>query len=409
MTMRLTWFLPLALLATLLGRSVPATAQAQPDWIRGKNLTLRPIVTGLREPTFVTGVPGSDNELWTLERHGLIRAAIDGQLQETPVLDLTASVGVFSEEEGLVGLAFDPGFAFNRRVYVDYTANDWSVHIVRYTLSASNPSTLEPVSAQVVLVIPKHSRYHNGGMLEFGRDGLLYISVGDDEASDQAQLLGSLVGKILRIDVTSAPPYAIPNSNPFAQQAGARGEIWAYGFRNPWRFSFDRATGDLWVGDVGDAMWEEVDMQPASSAGGEDYGWPFLEGLRCVEEAYCHDPILVAPLVTYDHNMNCAVIGGYVYRGDLVPALKGKYLYGDLCTGGVFTLASAHDPSKARVELGYQPIKISSFGEDTIGEVYVIDFQGGTIYRIEDGLLPTSGRNCDVDTCEMIDLTMSTH
>ena len=388
---RLGWLLQLALLATLFGRNVPATAQAQPDWIRGKNLTLRPMVTGLQEPTFVIGVPGSDNGLWMLERHGLIRAAIDGQVQGTPVLDLTASVGVFSEEEGLVGLAFDPAFSSNGRVYVDYTAKDWSVHVVRYTLSASNSSSLEPTSAQDVLVIPKQSRYHNGGMLEFGPDGLLYIAVGDDEASDQAQLLGSLVGKILRIDVTSAAPYAIPNSNPFTQRAGARGEIWAYGFRNPWRFSFDRVTGDLWVGDVGDAMWEEVDMQPASSAGGENYGWPFLEGLRCVDVTHCHDPNLVAPLVTYDHNMNCAFIGGYVYRGDYVPALKGKYLYGDLCTGGVFTFASANDPSKARVELGYQPIKISSFGEDSIGEVYVVDFQGGTIYRIEDGMLPNAG------------------
>jgi len=386
--MRLLRCLFLVAVLALIG-TASAVAQSQPDWYRGKYLTLRPIVSGLNQPTYVAGLPGDAGRLLVLERQGMIRESVNGELRTMPVLDLTQSVGAFSEEEGLLGLAFDPDFADNRRVYIDYTATDWSVHVVRYTLPDGDSAVIDPVSEQDVLTIHKQSKYHNGGTLAFGPDGYLYVGVGDDEASDQAQQLGSLVGKILRIDVTSAEPYAIPPSNPFAQQPGARGEIWSYGFRNPWRFSFDRVSGDMWIGDVGDADVEEVDFQAAVSGGGENYGWPFLEGDRCTDKAHCHDPGLVAPLVTYGHNMNCAVIGGYVYRGDRVPALLGTYLYGDLCTGGVFTLAHGVDPSKARVELGYQPIKISSFGEDAAGDVYVVDLQGGAIFRIEDGALPT--------------------
>jgi glucose/arabinose dehydrogenase len=176
-------------------------------------------------------------------------------------------------EEGLLGLAFHPAFAQNGLVYVDYTANDWSVQVVRYRVSPDQPDVVDPASAEVVLNLPKRSKYHNGGMLAFGPDGYLYVSVGDDEVSESAQDLGTLVGKILRLDVDAAQPYAVPPSNPFANQDGARGEIWSYGLRNPWRFSFDRATGDLWIGDVGDATWEEVDFQPASSRGGGNYGW----------------------------------------------------------------------------------------------------------------------------------------
>jgi glucose/arabinose dehydrogenase len=172
---------------------------------------------------------------------------------------------------------------------------------------------------------------------------------------------------------------------------GARGEIWSYGFRNPWRFSFDRVTGDMWIGDVGDAKWEEVDMQPAGSHGGENYGWPYLEGTECADTAHCDDAGLVAPLVTYGHNMNCAIMGGYVYRGPTVTAFTGSYLFGDLCTGGVFTVVGGGQQGWTRVELSFQPIKISSFGEDPTGDVYVVDIQGGVIYRVTDGSIPSGG------------------
>jgi glucose/arabinose dehydrogenase len=363
-------------------------ARAQSDWLQGKNLTLQPVVKGLVEPTLVVGPLDGTKRLFVLERAGRVRVAdADGTLHPTPFLDVSDNTST-STEEGLLGLAFDPAFTDNGYVYIDYTANDASVQIVRYTVSPGQPDQVDPSTASTVMSIPKRSKYHNGGTLDFGPDGYLYVSLGDDEASEEAQQLTSIYGKILRIDVDSSQPYAIPPSNPFVNQPGARGEIWAYGFRNPWRFSFDRATGDLWVGDVGDAKWEEVDMQPAGSHGGENYGWPYLEGAECVDANRCHDPGLVAPLVTYGHNMNCAVMGGYVYRGPTVAAFTGSYLFGDLCTGGVFTLTGNAQQGWQRVELGFNPIKIASFGEDPDGDVYIVDIQGGVIYRIVDGSVP---------------------
>jgi glucose/arabinose dehydrogenase len=365
-------------------------AQSHADWLQDKNLTLAPAVKGLKDPTYVAGPPDGSKRLFILEREGRVRIAdADGQLRPTPFLDVSqdTSTGV---EEGLVGLAFDPGFAQNGYVYVDRTAADVSVQVVRYTATRDHPDQVDPATAQTVISIPKKSKFHNGGMLAFGPDGYLYISVGDDESSETAQNLSTLYGKILRIDVNSAQPYAIPASNPFVGRDDARGEIWAYGFRNPWRFSFDRATGDMWIGDVGDARWEEVDMQPAASQGGENYGWPILEGTECMDAAHCHDDGLVPPLVTYGHDMTCAVMGGYVYRGTTAPGLAGAYLFGDLCTGGVFTLGGRADQGWKRLELGYQPIKIDSFGEDPNGDVYVVDEQGGVVYRIMDGFVPAS-------------------
>jgi glucose/arabinose dehydrogenase len=365
-----------------------ARARAQADWFVGKNLTLQPLIKGLKEPTFVTGPADGTKRLFVLEREGRVRIAdADGNLQPTPFLDVSVDTSL-GTEEGLLGLAFDPHFTDNGYVYIDYTAKDASVQVIRYTVSASTPDQADPATAATVMSIPKRSKYHNGGTLAFGPDGYLYISIGDDEASEEAQSLASIYGKILRIDVDSAQPYAIPPTNPFVVQAEARGEIWSYGLRNPWRFSFDRANGDMWIGDVGDATSEEVDMQPAASPGGENYGWPMLEGNECVDKTHCHDAGLVPPLVTYGHNMNCAVMGGYVYHGPTVPAFAGQYLFGDLCTGGVFTLVGGADTGWKRVELGFQPIKISSFGEDPTGDVYVVDLQGGVVYRVADGSVP---------------------
>lgn len=361
-------------------------ARLRPGWIEGKNLTLSPFVKGLTQPTFVGGAPGGSDRLYILERGGLVRIAQGGQLRSTPVLDLSQDVSSVGNEQGLLGLAFDPRFGVNHYVYVDYTANDRSVRVIRYTVSPDDVA--DPASAYTVLTVPKNSMYHNGGMLAFGPDGYLYIGVGDDEASDRSQDVATLLGKILRLDVESGTPYGTPPSNPFVGREGARAEIWAYGLRNPWRFSFDGPTGDLWIGDVGDATREEVDYQPSASSGGENYGWPIYEGDLCVRPELCTGPGFVAPVVTYGHDTNCAVVGGVVYRGHLAPGLEGTYLYGDLCSGGVFTLHKGVDPTRARLELGYQPIQISSFGEDAAGEVYVCDISGGTIYRIEDGSVP---------------------
>jgi glucose/arabinose dehydrogenase len=358
-------------------------ARSRADWLESKYLTLQPVVKGLDEPTMVAGAPDGSGRLLILERKGRVRIATpDGQLVQQPALDLGDNVST-GGEQGMLGLAFDPDFSHNGYVYLDYTAADSTVMVIRYSLTGAS---LE--APMTVLSLPKKSKYHNGGTLAFGPDGYLYIAVGDDENSDGAQELGNVFGKILRIDVTSTEPYAIPPSNPFAQRDGARGEIWSYGFRNPWRFSFDRATGALWIGDVGDARWEEVDLQPPDSQGGENYGWPMNEGSECEQLERCHADGLVPPIVTYGHDMNCAVVGGYAYRGKDIPALVGTYVFGDLCTGGVFALRGGPEQGWQRVELGFQPIKISSFGEDAAGELYVCDIQSGVIYRIADASLP---------------------
>jgi glucose/arabinose dehydrogenase len=362
-------------------------ARSHADWFEGKNLTLAPVVKGLKEPTLVVTPPDGSKRFFVLEREGRIRVAdADGQLRSTPFLDLSQNTST-GTEQGLLGLAFHPAFAQNGFVYVDYTDNDAAVQIVRYTV-APGADQVDPATVSTVMAIPKKSKFHNGGTLAFGPDGLLYVALGDDEASDKAQDLSSIYGKILRIDIDSAQPYAIPPSNPFVGREGARGEVWSYGFRNPWRMSFDRSTGDLWIGDVGEAHAEEIDLQLASSQGGENYGWPLNEGSECMEPDRCHDSGLVAPLVTYGHDMTCAVVGGYVYRGPSAPGLMGTYIFGDLCTGGVFAAREGAAQGWTRVELGFQPIKISSFGEDPTGDVYVVDLQGGVIYKIMDGSIP---------------------
>lgn len=390
---RLTLMLPvlaaLAIVGVLAADLVVSRvrARAQSDWLQSKNLSLAPTVKGLKEPTLVAWPPDGTGRLFILEREGRVRMAdADGTLHPMPLLDVSSNTST-STEEGLLGLAFDPGFTQNGYFYIDYTANDASVNVVRYTLSPGQ-NQVDPATASPVMTIPKRSKFHNGGTLEFGPDGYLYISVGDDEASEEAQQLSSIYGKILRVDVASAQPYAVPPSNPFVDQAGARGEIWAYGFRNPWRFSFDRATGDMWIGDVGDARMEEVDLQPATSHGGENYGWPYYEGTDCANPDHCQDPGFVPPVTTYGHDMNCAVMGGYVYRGSNVPGFSGQYLFGDLCTGGLFTLTGDPQQGWQRIEIGFNPIKIDSFAEDPSGEVYVADMQGGIIYKVVDGSIP---------------------
>ena len=371
-------------------------ARIRPGWFEGPNLTLSPVIGGLKQPTFVTGAPDGTSRLFVLERGGLVRVAQDGRLRAEPFLDLSLDVSL-GGEEGLLSLAFDPHFTTNGHVYVCYTALDWSVQVVRYTVTPDQPDVADRTSARPVLVVPKKGKYHNSGMIAFGPDQYLYVGIGDDERDIVAQDLGTPYGKILRLDVNGGDAghaYVIPPTNPFAGEEGVSQEIWAYGLRNPWRFSFDRQSGDLWIGDVHHVdqeqglNWEVIDFQAAGTPGGVDFGFP-MRVFHCADVATCEPPGVTLPVVEYGHDGNCSVIGGYVYRGKRIPALDGVYLYGDLCTGGVFTLRKGVDPTKARVELGYQPIQISSFGEDAAGEVYVVDILGGGIYRVEDASVPT--------------------
>jgi glucose/arabinose dehydrogenase len=361
--------------------------------LESDNLTLTPVITGLKEPSWVVGAP--DGRLFALERSGMVRVVRDGELRQTPALDLTDQISL-DTEEGLLCLVFDPHFADNGYVYLDYTDRSLAVQVVRYQFAADDPDRLDPATAHTILTVPKKNPAHNGGTLAFGPDGYLYVSVGDDEHDVDAQDLSNLHGKILRIDTARADPYGIPPTNPFVSLPGAVPEIWSYGLRNPWRISFDRTTGNLWIGDVGDVTRDEIDLQPASSGGGENYGWPAREGTvwHCAATSVrpCPLPGVAEPILDYPshESMMCALIGGYVYRGSAAPGLAGSYIFGDLCTGRV--MAAVKDDAQQggwkRVILGAQPIKISSLGEDENHELYVVDMQGGVVYRITRGSLP---------------------
>ncbi len=302
-------------------------------------------------------------------------------------------------ERGLLSLAFDPAYRTNGRFFVYYSSNQGDVTIARYQVSA-DPDVADPTSEQILLTIPHRSfGNHNGGQLAFGPDGYLYAGTGDGggggDPLGNGQNGGALLGKLLRLDVdVDAPPwYAIPPTNPFVGAGDPRDEIWALGMRNPWRFGFDRGTGDLYVGDVGQDSWEEVDVQPAGDPGGENYGWNVFEGDHCFSPP-CPDPPsgFTFPVLEYDHGQGCSITGGYVYRGCRMPDLRGTYFYSDYCTpffrtfrGVVAGVPQSPGTRTAQLTPPGGLEHIVSFGEDARGELYFTDLNPGTVYRIEPG------------------------
>ena len=352
-------------------------------------ISLVPAYRGLAQPLQVTYAPGDTERIFIVEQVGRVRVGEGGVLRPEPLLDLRGEVSTASER-GLLGLAFHPRFQENGFVYVNLTNRRGDTEVRRYRV---DPRTYraDPASMRLILSIPQPAANHNGGMMAFGPDGYLYIATGDGgRAGDpwgNAQNLGSLLGKILRIDVDRGDPYAVPADNPFAG-GGGRPEIWAYGLRNPWRFSFDRATGDLYIADVGQNRWEEVNRQPAGSAGGENYGWNRLEGNHCYPRGEeCDRTGLTPPIAEYAHDRSggCSVTGGYVYRGREVPALAGWYLYGDYCSGTIWgfdTRSLVEGVSPEPSELLQTNALISSFGEDAQGEVYITDQRSGTVFKV---------------------------
>jgi glucose/arabinose dehydrogenase len=305
-----------------------------------------------------------------------------------PFLDLSALTAA-SGERGLLSIAFHPHYAQNGRFFANYTDRNGDTVVARYTVSAGNPNVADPSSRVQILFIAQPFANHNGGQLQFGPDGFLYIGMGDGgsggDPGNRAQNLSDLLGKMLRIDV-EGEAYTIPPSNPFVTRAGARGEIWAYGLRNPWRFSFDRATGDLWIADVGQGLWEEIDFQPATSIGGENYGWRRMEGTHCFNPSTnCNDGTFVLPVIEYGHtNGACSVTGGSVYRGARYPRLQGTYIYGDFCNGVIWGATRPSNGAVASRVLIDTNFAISTFGEDANGEVYVADYNGGVLYHVTD-------------------------
>ncbi|HEY6213169.1 MAG TPA: PQQ-dependent sugar dehydrogenase [Vicinamibacterales bacterium] len=345
-------------------------------------LTLQPFITGLDSPLGI--VNAGDSRLFIVQQHGTIVIWDGTRVLPVPFLDVRSIVSCCNER-GLLGLAFDPHYAANGRFFVDYTDTAGNPTIARYTVSSSDPNRADPASRTVLLTIP-HPNFanHNGGQLQFGPDGLLYIGVGDGgsggDPNNHGQSISTLLGKILRIDV-SGDAYTIPSSNPFSN------EIWAYGLRNPWRFSFDRLTGDLWIADVGQNAYEEVDFQPAASRGGENYGWRVMEGFHCFNAMTCVKTGLTLPVAEYDHSAgDGSVTGGFRYRGAKYPRLRGTYLYGDYCSGTIRGIAQNADGSWSSAKLLTTSLRISSFGEDASGELYVADVVAGRIYRLGDAV-----------------------
>jgi glucose/arabinose dehydrogenase len=356
---------------------------------RGQNIRLTAIATGLDMPVALTHA-GDARLFITLQRGRVV--VYDGtRVLPTPFLDVSSLVSCCNER-GLLSVAFHPKYASNGFFYVDYTRADGDIVIARYHVS-SDPNVADPSSAKVLLVF-EHSQFgnHNGGQLQFGPDGYLYIGIGDGgsfgDPNNRAQNLLDPLGKILRIDPDAASPY-IPVSNPFVSRSGgARGDIWAYGLRNPWRFSFDRETGDLWIADVGQDRYEEVDFQPATSIGGENYGWRRMEGFHCYNPATnCGDPSFVMPVLEYSHDDgSCSITGGYRYRGVKMPSMRGAYFYGDYCSGKIWTATQAADGWAASLLMD-TTMNISSFGQDMNGELYVLDL-GGSVFAFSEKINP---------------------
>lgn len=367
----------------------PATSPSPTASSAGFNLgavkiRLERVVSGLDQPVFLTHAGDGSGQLYVVEQTGRIRL-FDRSGQAIGVfLDIIGRVEA-GGERGLLGLAFHPDYESNGRFFVHYS-NDAGDNVVSEFKRGSAAKAV-PDSERVLLRMDDPFSNHNGGWIAFGRDGFLYIATGDGGSAgdplDNGQSLRTLLGKILRVDVNGGSPYAIPPANPFVDKDGARKEIWAYGLRNPWRDSFDRATGDLWIGDVGQGAREEIDAQASSSEGGVNYGWNIMEGSRCFNAPSCDRSGLKRPVTEYPTGDGCAVTGGYVYRGSAFPTLVGAYFFGDYCNGRIFALDAAKGVRGETTERRVldTEISISSFGEDEAGELYVIGL-GGTVHRI---------------------------
>jgi len=356
----------------------------------GQSASLSLITGALEDPVGVATPPG-DDRLFVAERPGLVRLVKNRVLQPTPFLDVSANLYT-SSESGLLSIAFHPNFAQNHYFYVLYTFQSGGLveRVSRFTVSSSNPDIADPSSETPILsTTTRATDFHNGGLLQFGPDGKLYIGLGDGGTSANAQSLSTLHGKILRIDVDAGAPYAIPADNPFVGQAGARGEIWHYGLRNPWRYSFDPQTNDLFIADVGESAAEEVDVQLASTPAGRNYGWPIMEGTTCFGGGTCNQAGLTLPVLTYNHQTGaCSITGGFVYRGTGVQELTGHYLYSDYCAGFVKSFKFVNGAVTAEhdwtAQLGGPLGHVSSFGRDWRGELYitVLGFGNGKLYKV---------------------------
>ena len=370
---------------------IPVTLTVTDPPVAFPRISLARVAGGFVQPAHVTHAGDGSGRIFVVEQAGRIRILDNGVVQSTPFLDIASRVACCGEQ-GLLSVAFPPGFAAKGYFYLNYTRTpDGATVVARYRVSADTANAADPASEEIVLTVSQPFANHNGGQLAFGPDGYLYIGMGDGGSGgdplNNGQTPGTLLGKLLRIDVESgAVPYGIPPTNPFLGMGGYRPEIWALGMRNPWRFSFDRGTGDLFIGDVGQGNFEEIDFQPAGDPGGRNYGWNIMEGDSCypIGTVGCIQIGLALPVFVYDHSLGCSVSGGHVYRGSEFPSLQGVYLFGDFCSGRIWGLRKngAGWETTVLIDPGNPPLNITTFGEDEAGNIYVVNYANGELLKI---------------------------
>ena len=343
--------------------------------------------TGLITPVCIANA--GDARLFVINQHGMIMLVdTSGVVNPVPFLDISSRV-TYGSERGLLGIAFHPEYKTTGYFYVNYVGPGDSTHISRFSVSSSNPDLADPSSEMNLMTIYQPFTNHKGGDLAFGPDGYLYIGLGDGgsggDPGNRAQNMMELLGKILRIDVNHGNPYSIPESNPFFNNMNVRKEIWALGLRNPWRFSFDRLTGDLWIADVGQNLYEEVNFQAVSSHGGENYGWRCYEGNAVYDTTGCiSSTALVFPVYTYTHVPECAIVGGFVNRHPSMNPFYGYYFFADYCSDNIWTLHKISGNWVTENFGSFPGNNFSTFGEDKAGKLYLAGLISGTIYRIND-------------------------
>jgi glucose/arabinose dehydrogenase len=371
-----------ASLVSLLGLG-SCGSDSGPSLSTGEGVALQQIASGLSFPLYLTAPPGDLTRLFVVEKTGAIRIIKDGTLLPNPFLDISGEVSG-DTEQGLLGLAFPADYASTGRFIVHYTDTAGNTRVSVFQVS-SNPDVADPSSEHAILSVDQPFPNHNGGQLAFGPDGFLYLGLGDGGGSGdpegRGQDLSDLLGSILRLDVRSGTSYTVPPDNPFVgQQPATRPEVWSYGLRNPWRFSFDRANGDLYIADVGQDSIEEVDVAPAAAGSGKgvNYGWSIMEGTHCYGASQCDQTGLALPAHEYPHPSGCSITGGYVYRGSAIPALQGLYFFGDFCERWVHSFRYS---GGAATELTDWPAlripgSLTSFGEDAAGELYLLESSG---------------------------------
>lgn len=349
------------------------------DW---PSISLLPYAGGLIQPTDVQSAGDGSGRLFVAERGGTIRIVRNGAVLAVPFLDISSLVTTSGSEQGLLGIAFPPSFSSSRRFYVNYTrVSDGATVVARYTVSSSNTDRADPTTARVIFTQPQPYSNHNGGQITFGPDGFLYIGMGDGgsggDPQGNAQNSGVLLGKLLRIDTEGgASTYAIPAGNPYGN------EVWALGLRNPWKFSFDRGSDALYIADVGQDSYEEVNYVSSYATAGVNYGWNIMEGSHCYGADSCNRSGLTLPVKEYENSGDdCSVTGGYVYRGNVYSSMRGFYFFGDYCSGRIRAIKREDSEWQSSVLMDTS-LNISTFGLDEQGELYVAGYSTGNLYRI---------------------------